>query len=142
MKAKVFFISMMCLLCGTVMAQDAAAPAADLEFNERAHDFGQINEADGKVSTVFEFTNNTNVPVTLTNVRASCGCTTPQWSKEPIAPNKKGVITVTYNPKGRPGNFNKSITLTYLLAGDTETKTAVVHIRGEVIPEAKPAPAQ
>ncbi|MBP5319069.1 MAG: DUF1573 domain-containing protein [Paludibacteraceae bacterium] len=140
MKAKVFFLSLMCLICGSVLAQEA--PAADLEFNERVHDFGQINEENGKVTTFFEFTNLTNVPLTLTNVRASCGCTTPQWSKEPIAPGKKGVITVTYNPKGRPGNFNKSITLTYVLAGDTESKTAVVNIRGEVIPAPKPEPAQ
>ena len=80
----------------------------------------------------------TKKPVTLDNVQASCGCTTPQWSKEAIAPKKKGFINVTYNPAGRPGSFTKSITVKYHDASE-ETKTIVLNIKGEVIPKAKPA---
>ena len=73
---------------------------------------GKINEADGRVTTVFEFTNEGMVPLVLTNVRASCGCTTPKWTREPIEPGQKGNITVTYNPNGRPGRFQKTVTIT------------------------------
>jgi hypothetical protein len=92
------------------------------------HDFGTIGEDAGNVSAVFVITNNTDVPIVLTNVRASCGCTTPNWTKEPIEPGKTGEVTATYSPKGRPGPFDKTITIT--TNGDPER--LVVHIKGIV----------
>lgn len=74
------------------------------------HNFGTIAEDGGKVTAIFIIYNGTKEAINLTEVRASCGCTTPAWTKEPIEPGQKGEITATYNPKGRPGNFNKSIT--------------------------------
>ena len=138
MKAKVLALSFLLTICGSVFAQDAAIAPAEIQFNERVHDFGQIQETDGKVTHVFEFTNVSNAPFTLTNVRASCGCTTPEWPKEPIAPGKSGYIKVTYNPSGRPGNFNKSVTITYQLLGATEAKQQVINIKGVVIPKPRP----
>ena len=134
MKAKVFFLSILMAVSAAVFAQDNQ----NIEFVERVHDFGQIQEDGGRVTTTFEFTNTSKKPVTLDNVQASCGCTTPQWSKEAIAPKKKGFINVTYNPAGRPGSFTKSITVKYHDASE-ETKTIVLNIMGEVIPKAKPA---
>ncbi len=133
MKTKLFLLTALFALAGMAFAQDTQA----LEFEKRVHDFGAINEADGRVEAVFEFTNTSNKPITLTNVQASCGCTTPNWPKEPIAPGKKSYITATYNPAGRPGSFNKSITIRYLKAGDEKASATVLNIKGSVIPKAQ-----
>ena len=118
-------------LCATmVMGQQAV-----ITFERTEHDFGKINEADGRVTTVFEFKNEGMEPLVLSNVRASCGCTTPNWTREPIEPGQTGKITVTYNPNGRPGRFQKTVTIT---SNATEATTHV-YIKGEVIPKpAKP----
>jgi hypothetical protein len=60
----------------------------------------------------FVFKNMGSAPIVITNVRASCGCTTPQWTKEPIPPGQTGTIKAVFNSTGRPGAFNKSITVT------------------------------
>ena len=118
----------------TAVAMMAQQPV--ITFEKTEHDFGKINEADGRVSTVFEFKNEGMAPLILSNVRASCGCTTPTWTKEPIEPGKTGSITVTYNPNGRPGRFQKTITIT----SNASEATKRVYIKGEVIPKAaKPA---
>ncbi len=113
-------------------------------FNEKTHDFGTVKEEDGRISTEFKFTNITNAPISLKNVRTSCGCTSPNWSKEPIAPNGEGTIKVTYNASGRPGSFHKSVTVT--LTNGTQDFTVYLYIKGQVTPRAQqpaeqPAPA-
>lgn len=82
-----------------------------MEFAKTTHDFGSVPEEGGNVSYSFEFTNTGNAPVILTNVTASCGCTTPEWSREPILPGKKGSITATFDPMRRPGINEKEITV-------------------------------
>lgn len=127
---KTFFLGMMLLCTMAAMAQQAV-----ITFVKTDHDFGKINEADGRVSTIFEFKNEGMEPLVLSNVRASCGCTTPKWTREPIEPGQTGTITVTYNPNGRPGKFQKTITVT----SNASNATAKLFIRGEVIPKtAKP----
>jgi len=95
--------------------QPASTPAqnADLtmKFRNEDHSFGNIPEGPS-VSYDFEFKNNGKEPIVLSNVQASCGCTTPTWPKEPIAPGKSAKITATYNTQGRPGPFSKTITVT------------------------------
>lgn len=113
-----------------------ASMAQVITFERTEHDFGKINEADGRVTTVFQFKNEGMAPLVLSNVRASCGCTTPKWPREPIEPGQAGEITVTYNPNGRPGRFQKTITVT---SNATENSIAKLYIKGEVIPKpAKP----
>ncbi len=130
---KIVSIFAMALCAVAMMAQQAV-----ITFAKTEHDFGKINEADGRVTTVFEFKNEGMEPLVLTNVRASCGCTTPKWTREPIEPGQKGQITVTYNPNGRPGRFQKTVTIT---SNATEATTKV-YIKGEVIPKpAKPVNA-
>lgn len=102
-----------------------------ITFSKTTHDFGKINEADGRVTTIFEFTNNGMMPLVLSNVKASCGCTTPKWTHEPIEPGTTGQITVTYNPNGRPGRFQKTITVT----SNASEPTTKLYIKGEVIPK-------
>ena len=115
------------------MAMMAQKPV--ITFTKTEHDFGKINEEGGRVSVEFQFKNEGMAPLVLSNVRASCGCTTPKWTKEPVEPGQTGVITVTYNPNGRPGRFQKTVTIT---SNATEA-TKRVYIKGEVIPkQAKP----
>ena len=102
-----------------------------ISFENKSHDFGKVKEEDGKITYVFEFVNRGNAPLVVNRVQASCGCTTPTWSKEPIEPGKKGSIMVTYNPLGRPGNFTKTITV---YSNAIEEQYALT-IHGEVIPK-------
>ena len=72
--------------------------------------------------------NTGNVPVVLSNVQASCGCTTPEWKKDPIMPGAKTTIKVGYSTQGRPGAFNKTITVT----SNAENAREVLTIKGSV----------
>jgi hypothetical protein len=101
-----------------------------INFEEKTHDFGKILEKDGKVTFVFNFTNKGNAPLVISRVQASCGCTTPTWTKEPIEAGKKGEIAVTYNTSGRPGVFTKNITV----YSNDALEQIVLIIKGEVIP--------
>lgn len=127
---KTFMLSTLLGLAMWAMAQQPV-----ITFQKTEHNFGQINEEDGRVSTIFEFKNEGMEPLVLSNVRASCGCTTPTWTRTPIEPGQTGAITVTYNPNGRPGKFRKTITVT----SNATNPTAKLYIQGEVIPrQAKP----
>ncbi len=111
--------------------------AKQLAFREETHDFGIVAENKGPVTHEFVFTNNSTRPVKILKVQASCGCTTPGWSKEAVAPGKEGFIQASYNPKGRPGFFNKSLTVTT----DLEPSPVILQIKGQVSNEEKPAPS-
>lgn len=79
----------------------------EMEFDKMEHQFGTLEySADG--SCVFKFKNNSKKPIAITNVKSSCGCTSPSWSKEPIQPGESGIIDVVYNTN-IPGAFNKTI---------------------------------
>lgn len=80
-----------------------------LKFENETHDFGQIEEEGGFAETTFSFINDGDQSITITGVRASCGCTTPGWSKEEVQPGESGFIKARYNPRNRPGNFRKSL---------------------------------
>lgn len=84
---------------------------AKIEFEETSHNFGTISEGAGKATHEFVFKNTGASPLILTNVRAGCGCTTPEWNRQPIAPGEKGSIKVSFDPRNRPGSFVKSVTV-------------------------------
>src|SRR5690606_15032860 len=96
-----------------------------------------VEENNGPVTHEFVFTNESPRPVKIVRVQASCGCTTPGWSKEAIAPGDEGYIQASYDPKGRPGFFSKSLTVTT----DLGTETITLHIKGEVTNSEKPMAA-
>ncbi|GHU91367.1 hypothetical protein FACS1894155_10970 [Bacteroidia bacterium] len=102
--------------------------ASQISVNETTHDFKTIKEKDGKVTAVFTLTNNTDKPVVITNVKPSCGCTTPEWTKEPIAPGKQGHVKATFDPAGRPGPFDKTITV----ETSGEPTSIILRIKGNV----------
>ena len=109
----------------------AAAPASnlkpeDLAFVDINHDFGTVQEGPD-ATCKFEFTNKGNEPLVIQKAQASCGCTVPTYSKEPIAPGQKGSIDVAFHTAGKPaGAFNKQITVT------TNAGVKVLNIKGMV----------
>jgi Protein of unknown function (DUF1573) len=103
---------------------------AKIKFEDIAHNFGSVIE--GQVARFdFKFTNTGTDPLVLTNVQASCGCTTPKWPREAIAPGASAVVTAEYNSAGREGNFTKNI-FVYSNGGD-----ATLTITGIVVKEAE-----
>jgi len=100
--------------------------APEIYFEKTSHDYGNIkNGSEG--SSVFVFKNTGKKPLVLTDVKASCGCTTPTWPREPITQGKSAVIKVVYDTK-RIGSFNKTITVT----SNAKTSPVVLTIKGVV----------
>lgn len=137
---RTFVSAMLMLVFGLAVAQTTtatetrgatAAPnnpnAPKIVFREENFNFGDIPEGPA-VTHEFKFTNTGREPLVLSNVKASCGCTTPNWTKEPVLPGKEGVITVTYNTQGRPGGFNKTVTIT----SNADEPNKIITIKGEV----------
>lgn len=84
---------------------------AKMVFESYTHDFGDIREVDGDVSHTFRFRNEGTLPLVINSVGVSCGCTYPQFSKEPVLPGKSGEMTITFDPANRPGRFEKVISV-------------------------------
>lgn len=106
------------------------APAS-VVFVKKSHDFGNIKEDGGPVSYEFVFTNEGESPLVIISATASCGCTMPRYPKAPIAAGKSEKIRITYLPKGRPGEFNKSVKVR---TNDPKNKRVTLHISGVVVP--------
>jgi len=113
-----------------IFAQEAKSRIA---FEKLQHNFGTFKEELGVQSVAFNFKNDGKVPLILNNVQASCGCTTPEWTREPVAPGAKGIIKVSYDPRNRPGVFNKTIRV----SSNAENADVVLTILGEVTPRAR-----
>lgn len=103
----------------------------EMIFKKAEHNFGII-EYDGDGTHEFVFKNTSKLPLIITKVNSSCGCTTPEWSKEPVKPKKKGKIMVKFDTK-RVGSFVKSVTV-YSNAKNSPVRLV---IRGEVKPKAE-----
>ena len=100
----------------------------NISFDKSEHNFGNIEEKGGKVSHKFTFTNNGKNPLRILSVKPSCGCTTPDWTKDEIKPGNQGYIIAEYNPKGRPGVFRKSLSIV-----TNDNQRALIFIKGKVI---------
>ena len=132
----------LCLAIGTPICTIAAGTSTEasakkdkeavIKFKKKTYDFGTIKEADGPVSCKFEFTNTGNAPLVIISATAGCGCTKPTFDEQPIQPGKSSEIRVTYNPKGRPGEFNKNITVKTNAPG---AKKVTLKISGAVVPK-------
>lgn len=99
-----------------------------LEFGNDTHDFGAVIEGE-KVTHVFVFKNVGDAPLQLESVKPSCGCTSPDWSKDEVAPGASGEIKVQYNSKMRLGTFNKGVSV---VSNEEITKKKLT-IRGVVL---------
>ena len=122
---KATLFSLFALLSYTAFAQQAER----LVFWETVFDFGEIVEESGAIDHEFRFTNNSGMSMRIISVHASCGCTTPGWTQDMIPNGQEGFVKASYNPKGRPGYFNKSLTITT----DLEGSPVVLQIKGQVI---------
>ena len=111
------------LFCGWVGAQNEK-----ITFNEMEHNFGVIGDKDGAVSFDFIVTNNSTAPLVITAVQASCGCTSPSWTREPIEPGKTGKVSVAFDPLGQSGPFTKPVSVS-----TNQTSMVVLVIKGEVV---------
>jgi hypothetical protein len=109
----------------------AMSQKAVIVFDEKSFDFGKVKEEVGKITHVFYFTNKGNTALVINSAKATCGCTTPIWTKEPVEPGKKGSVTVTYTTIGRPDTFSKTVTI---YSNATEEQSVLL-IRGEVLPK-------
>lgn len=118
------------LLALTALTVNAAEP--DITFEELTFDFGTIAEDGGPVKHEFKFTNTGDAPLMIVNATASCGCTRPDFPKKPVTAGKKGILKVTYLPKGRPGEFNKTVTVK---TNSKKHKKVTLRIKGFVTPE-------
>ncbi|MCF8257844.1 MAG: DUF1573 domain-containing protein [Flavobacteriales bacterium] len=104
------FIAALLFVASTFSVSIAQNTGAVIKFEKELHDYGTIEQgADG--GTEFVFTNSGKEPLVISDAKGSCGCTVPEWSKEPIAPGQKGSIKVMYDTK-RIGNFQKTVTVT------------------------------
>ncbi|MBO4613419.1 MAG: DUF1573 domain-containing protein [Bacteroidaceae bacterium] len=88
----------------------AAEKQAEIQFDTLRIDMGTFSEKQGVQKCSFVFTNVGTAPLVINQAFASCGCTVPTYTKDPVKPGEKGTIDVTYNGKGKyPGRFSKSI---------------------------------
>lgn len=107
-----YFTFIVLLTTGCLFSRlDAQIAPGSVLFEEKVFDFGEIPEANGKVSHSFIFKNTGCEPVVIDKIMSGCGCVSYEWTKEPIAPGQKGVVTITYDPLYRPGFFSKEITV-------------------------------
>jgi hypothetical protein len=136
---------------GAVRATSAATPSATpastpdekptgplpiFAFNEENHDFGKINEGD-VVEHLFEFKNTGQAPLIISSATGSCGCTVPEWPKEPIGIGETANIKVKFNSSKKPGLQNKTVTIT----ANTFPKQSKLQIKANVTPAATTNPS-
>jgi hypothetical protein len=104
-------------------------PTAQIRFDKMEHDFGKIREGE-KVSYRFKVSNPGTVPLRIIDVKPSCGCTAPAWTKEPIPPGGEGFVEVVFDSQGRSGEQMKTVTV----FANTDPASHMLRFRGEVIP--------
>ncbi len=139
MKKAILSIGLFVCVAVGANAQETTTPnpvnpnAPKFKFETEVVDYGTIeHNADG--NREFKFTNTGKEPLIISNAVGSCGCTTPQWPKEPIKPGASGVIKVHY-ATDRVGAFEKTVTLT----SNADTPSKVIKIKGVVKPDPTPA---
>lgn len=115
-----------------IMGIVSAWAQAELTFEKTTHDFGTFSEDDPVVTATFKFKNSGDTPLIIHQAVASCGCTVPEYTKEPIKPGGKGEIKVTYNGAGRfPGKFRKTITI----HSNADNELVRLYIKGDMTPK-------
>lgn len=121
-------IALLAMAAGPGAAGQGAGSAV---FDQTTFDFGEIVEGD-PAEHAFVFRNGGTAPVRLVEVKPACGCTTPEWTSDPVAPGHEGTITARYASLGRPGPFHKAIEV----HTDGNPATTTLYIAGNVVPPA------
>lgn len=123
---------------GSIVTNGSSANAGDvdpdklaaIEFEELEFDFGEVIEGQ-KVVHEYRFTNTGENPLVITSAKGSCGCTVPEYPKDPISPGASAVITVNFDSEGRVGPANKTVTL----QANTSPNTHTLILKGNVLEE-------
>jgi len=111
-----------------------AGPTTSLNFDETEFDFGTVTSGE-KVEHVYKFKNTGNEPLIISDAKGSCGCTVPEWPKEPIAPGASSEIVVRFDSSNKSGNQSKRVTLT----ANTNPAQTFLTIKGQVNKVEEPA---
>ena len=125
-----------CLLALTYSFAQEVAPAednkpgAEITFEEVTFEFGDIQQGD-QVEHIFTFENTGEVPLVLTNVQTTCGCTVPKWPRQPIPPGQKGEIQVKFNSAGKMGKQHKVIKI----ISNAKTPISQITITTNILPK-------
>jgi hypothetical protein len=136
MKKKILSLTLLLFSSAILFAQDKPTLSnvgndnsnqAAFKFNEEEFNFGTIKQGES-IKHDFEFTNTGKEPLIISNASGSCGCTVPEWPKEPIAPGAKAVIKVTFNSAGKQGVQDKTVTL----QSNAQQNPMVIHLKGNV----------
>lgn len=135
MKKKILSLTLLLFSSAVLFAQDKPSLSnvgndnskAAFKFNEEEFNFGTIKQGES-IQHDFEFTNTGKTPLIISNASGSCGCTVPEWPKEPIAPGAKAMIKVTFNSAGKQGVQDKTVTL----QSNAEQNPMVLHLKGNV----------
>ncbi len=105
-------------------------PTTVMTFTETEFNFGKV-KAGEKVEHEYSFKNTGKEPLVISNAKGSCGCTVPEWPKEPIAPGATAKIRVNFDSKGKSGPQTKQVTIT----ANTDPVQSIIYIKGDVIPD-------
>jgi hypothetical protein len=135
MKKVLFTLFLACtavFFTNNAVAQGTTQPqnGPKIEFNKTVHDYGEVKYG-GNGQCTFTFTNTGTEPLIISNAKGSCGCTVPDWPKQPIAPGEKAQITVKYDTN-RAGTINKSVTVQ---SNAVNQPTVILNIKGNVAPK-------
>jgi Protein of unknown function (DUF1573) len=115
----------------------AQSTGSEITFDKLVHDFGTLKEEQGEATYTFNYKNTGTAPLKLVDVKASCGCTTPSWTRDAVATGQVGTITATYSTVSRPGEFTKTITVRAKAENVADERVLVLTIKGNVTPKVK-----
>ncbi len=125
-----FFLTTFILFSAVIALM--AQGTAKITFEKTTHNFGSFSENNPKVTCKFKFKNTGDGPLVIHQAIASCGCTVPQYPKEPIKAGEESEITITYNGTGKfPGHFRKSITL----RTNADKEIVRLYVEGDMMPK-------
>lgn len=132
MKKVIIFLALTAASCLSVFAQDDSfyKEADVIRFDKKVHDFGDVMIAEGPVSCIFTFTNIGKEPIVIHNVISSCGCTTPDWTREPVRPGATGTIQATFSNDQGPYPFDKTLTVYVGVGRSSLDRPVVLRLRG------------
>ena len=125
---RILFLLIVLFTTGMISAQQREASITVV--GEAVHDFGDIKESGGAVNHIFTVLNNGELPLVISRVIASCGCTQPVYTQEPIAPGKTGEIKAIFDPNGQRGPFTKTIAI----YSNGKNGNYILTIKGDIKP--------
>ena len=124
---------LVCILLIALFTLNYGVLRAQVVFEEKNHDFGEIAEDGGAVAHTFRFKNTSSKPVVILSTYSSCGCTTAEFSKKPVLPGESSSVKVVFTPMNYPGQFARKVTI---VTSEGALKEPLL-ISGKVIPRKK-----